>query len=298
MAASIEHLWCRELWNDFAHQLIESPGRVNKAAKVLMASIDYFQSLEKLYEDRSLLTTASFHERVSSLEHRRHLLAYRFLLSRLGACGVDNEREKSNEKRRLHAVFARARGRPYAPLLEGYVNALRAGHVSERTIRLYAAVTQKFCESAAVDTTVPCSSGAIAQYLAHSPGSASSLSRFICYCRDVLGWQISMPSKATLAFNDVTAQRSLIGLRNALEAVAGRSVGDLRLVEVVRIISVATGLSKKYLLRSGAVDPLEKGVVLISKVARIESGHLLYPYAVRWRELIAKRESFIDISGP
>lgn len=289
LVAALEQPWCRAMWDAFVEHLLDTEAYLSKASKLLTSAIGYFQMIESAFQERDRLTSVSLHEAIASPVHRQHLIAYRFVLEALGGEGADDARAKANEARRLNAVLARAAGRPYVPLLEAFVKSLRSAGKADRTVRLYAGVAQAFCERAAVTPKRPWSSSAVVEYLKHTPGAAASLSAFVTFCRDQQQWDVSMPSKAARRADQARADRTVDRLRSALAKVRGKPVEDLKLLEVVRVISAATGLPMNRLTSARPEAPTQQAAVTLAEDACIEPGHLLHPYAVRWRTLIAAR---------
>lgn len=203
--------WCRELWDAFVHQLTQTPGQLSKASARITASLQYFKQIDSKFASREDVTGASLHEEIDSPTHRRNLLAYRFLLRKVDAAGAADAREESNEARRLGDVLARASGSTYAEILAGYVKALQAAGMNPKSTRLYAGVAQSFCEHGNVHATRAWAPSAVLDFLMGTPGAANSLSRFVTYCRTVLGWEVAMPSKASREAARAASTRSGMG---------------------------------------------------------------------------------------
>jgi hypothetical protein len=290
LRAGLEHSWCQDLWDEFARRLIGSRQHLHKASKILAASLPYFQVVDGIFEERSEITADALHELIASPVHRRHLLAYRFFLVALGVRNANEVRDQFNEARRLEAILVRAQGRAYAPLLENFVDALRAKGVASRTIRLYTGVAQNFCERSCATAESAWAPQAILEFLQHTPGAASSLSAFVGFCRRYKGWSVRIPDKQTLQMQVGFGQHAVARLKKALSSVEGRSVESLKLMEVVRVMSAATGLASRALL-SASIDASEHsgGTIVLSEEAQIAPGHPLYPYARQWLRLIGSR---------
>ena len=290
LIAGLEKPWCRAMWEGFANHVLQTDVYLSKASRLLSSSIAYFQMVEAAFEAREMLTPVSLHEAIDSSMHRRHLLAYRFVLGLVGHEGAIEARDLASEARRLKTVLDRAAGRPYLPLLNGYIRSLQSAGKANRTVRLYAGVAQAFCERAAVTLKHAWAPGAVVEYLKHTPGSAASLSAFISFCREQQQWEVSMPSKAARRTEQARADKSVDRLSRALAKVRGRPVDALKLLEVSRVISAATGLplSKLTSVRLRAMADVGAGVH-VGDDARIDPGHLLHPYAVRWQQLISAR---------
>lgn len=252
----------------------------------------YFQAIELAINDRDKLDSNSLHAAISSPVHRRHLLAYRFLIKTLGEQGAIAAREESNEARRLEAILVRAEGKAYAQLLKDFVDAQRVKGTANRTIRLYAGVAQSFCERADASSDAGWRQGAVLVFLKHTPGAASSLSAFVGFCRRHKGWDVSMPSKQVQRELAGVGQHAEDRLRKALTATLDRPVGDLKLFEVARVIAAATGLSLRNLIGATTVGPEGgDGSIFLAVDAQIVPGHPLHPYAVRWRALLDLRQA-------
>lgn len=291
LGAGLEDVWCRDLWAAFTGELIADDKRLSNVRSIVDASIDYFRLLESKFDSREAITSRALHEAIDSPVHRTYLLAYRFLLNVLGLDAAEEDRVQSNEERRLAQILSRANALPSAGLLAGYVEQLRCSGLPLRTVRLYASVAQKFCErtGAALDRCWP--AGAIQTYLVHTPGAANSLYKFVGHCRRTHGWDVSMPPKATLKHGPAAAAKAVDRMRLALGRVAGRPVGDLKLMEVSRVIAAATGLKLQQLVAGKhapmAVEDLK--AIKLADDAVIEPGHPLHPFARRWVDLIALR---------
>lgn len=290
LGAGLERAWCREIWDAFATQLIGSSGHLHKASKVLTKSLPYFQAIERACEEQSNLSISALHAEIASPVHRKNLLAYRFILETLGSQGAKEARDHSNEIRRLNAILLRACGTTYAPLLEEFVAELRAKGTADRTVRLYAGVAQTFCERIGASSEAAWGPDAILAFLGHTPGAASSLSAFVGFCRRAKNWEVSMPRKQVRREQVGVGQHAVDRLHKALETTKGRRVEDLKLLEVVRVISAATGLSSRELVGAGIVnnDSAEDDITL-SADTKVAPGHPLYPYARQWRLLLKSR---------
>lgn len=290
LQAGLEQPWCRELWEGYVAVLTTPPSPLVKASARVSAAFPYFQLVDAAFKHREQLTVRALHTAIDSPTHRRHLLAYRFLLGQLGTSDAAPARDKSNEARRLAEVMARASGRPYQPLLQAYVETLQRAAVADKTVRLYAGVAQSFCERAGVTTQKPWRREAVVSFLADTPGAANSLSRFVTHCRTTQSWDVTMPSKADRGAGKAKLERSVDRLRRALNAVRGRPVEELKFLELVRVISAATGLTMTRLASARAADAtFDAAAVAIDSDTRIEPGHLLHPYAVRWQRLLELR---------
>jgi hypothetical protein len=293
LGASLEHLWCRELWSDFAAWLTADNARVDKASSSLDSAADYFRLIESGFDGREAITGDSMHRRIASPIHRRHLLAYRFVLKTLNLVEAAEDRASANEDRRLAQILAQSSGLACAELLEAYTTHLQGSGVAHRTVRLYAGVALRFCETARADSTAGWKSGSIQRFLQHTPGAASSLSKFITYCRSVRGWDVAMPPKQVIRSAGADVKRSVERMRRALSRVDGRQVNDLKLKEVSRVIAAATGLTLRELLSASGFHGAssDSHVITLSQDARIEPGHPLHPYATRWAALIEIRRA-------
>lgn len=319
--------WSRSLWDSFVDKVCQHdarrPAAGSKAPRLVAASIEYFQLLEKSFAELSSaaeLTGAALHARMPSAMHRKHLLAYRFLSQGLDVEQLAMEREQASEQWRLAQILERAAGTAYEPLLRSFVEALSASSKSIRTTRLYLGVAQSFCarvmppnQAESLDS-VPWSTDAVEQFIMHSPGSAASLGSFLTHCRERHGWDTRVPTRARIASlrstpirsgassvaaggasarqDTSTAREALRRVREALQLAAGRPVDTLTLVPVIKLLSAATGLSQRH-LRSAVGDGAWKHgrPVVLGTDAVIPVGHPLYPYAVRWQQLLGQRSA-------
>lgn len=297
LGAALEQSWTIGVWFGFADTLINSANRIRKAARVLRASLPYFVGIDDIVAEIGVPTAAELHRRIPSADHRRHLLAYRYVLGVIGDEGAATAREESTERTRLAEVLDRARAKRYETLLVAYVEQLRGGSVALKTVRLYAGVAQSFCERARVGPERPWADAAIKAFLRDTPGAANSLSRFVSFCRGHFGWEVRMPSKRERQHEQARASRDVERLRRALQKVDARPVSELKLLDVARVISAATGVPLRSLTSAREVDSLASGSVLVNEDASIEPGHRLYPYTLRWQQLIAQR-CVRSVTGP
>lgn len=299
LGASLEQVWCRELWLGFTDTLIGDAQRLSKAKKLIEAAVEYFRLLEGNFSVRNAITSASLHQVIDSPVHRRHLLAYRFLVDTLELRDTVEDRGTANEDRRLADILMRCSDLPSNELLRDYVEHLRADSVSQRTVRLYAGVAQRFCESANADSIHGWPEGAVVRFLQHTPGAANSLSKFVTYCRRVHGWESFMPSKAAIRNSPGHAKRSVDRMRRALSRVQGRPAQELKLLEVSRIIAAATGLPLRQLANAEGTNVCREGAktIVLATDAHIEPGHPLHPFAIRWAALIASRAALTGMDG-
>lgn len=289
LGAALEHAWARDAWRGFSDSLIGSDSHVKRAARVLDASLSYFEKLDDIAEEIGTITVGRLHESITSADHRRHLLAYRYVLGRIGEDGAAEAREEAAEAKRLDEVLSRAQGKRYEALVVAYVRQLRACSLAGKTVRLYAGVAQSFCERARVGAERPWTDAAIKTFLQQTPGAANSLSRFVSFSRHHLGWDVRMPSKGEWQHDQARATRDVERLRRTLRKLGPRPVTELKLLEVARVISVATGVPMRTLSAAKQVSSTTSGGILVSDDAHIEPGHRLYAYALRWQQLIARR---------
>lgn len=299
LGASLGQLWCRELWARFAEWLTDDMSRLDNASSSLDSAIDYFRLIESSFDGREALTGDAMHRKIASPIHRRHLLAYRFVLRTLGLVDAAEDRSSANEERRLERIMAQSSGLACSGLLQAYVTYLQGSGVAQRTVRLYAGVALRFCETARADSTAGWKLGSVERYLQHTPGAASSLSKFITYCRRERGWQVVMPPKQAIRRTGADAKRSVERMRRALAKADGRQVEQLMLMEVSRVIAAATGLTLRELLSASGFHGVasDTQVITLSQDARIEPGHPLHPYATRWAALIEIRRATKDSGG-
>lgn len=290
LRAGLERPWCHDLWDGFAGELIGSKRHLHKASKILAASLPYFQIVECAFEARSSITSEALHASIASPVHRRHLLAYRFFLDALGVQDAKKARDRFNETRRLEEILVRAQNSAYASLLADFVEALRVKGTASRTIRLYAGVAQTFCARSGTTADRAWKPQSILEFLQHTPGAANSLSAFVGFCRRYKGWSVVMPNKQTLGEQVGLGQHAVVRLKKALASVEGRTAESLKLLEVVRVMSAATGLPARALL-SANIGAREHsgGIIVLSDEAQIAPGHPLYPYAWQWLRLIGSR---------
>lgn len=240
--------------------------------------------------DGGKLDNGVLHSAIDSPVHRQHLLAYRFLVQRIGDDAAQAARDLGNEARRLRVVLDRASGKPYELLLNEFVEALLAKGTAARTLRLYTGVAQTFCERIGADSRSGWEKGAVLVFLQHTPGVAASLSPFVGFCRRQKGWDVSIPSKQVRREMLGAGQHAADRLRKALDLVKGRSVSDLKLLEVVRVISAATGLSSRSLVSAHVAIKEGTGAsIRLDADAEIAPGHPLHPYADHWRHLLSLR---------
>ncbi len=289
LGAGLEHAWTCDAWRGFSDSLIGSDSHVKKAARVLGASLSYFEKLDDIAEEIGAPTLGRLHESITSADHRRHLLAYRYVLGRIGEDGAAEARVEAAERIRLEEVLSRAKGKRYEALLIAYVQQLRTGSLAVKTVRLYAGVAQSFCERARASAERPWTDTAIKIFLQQTPGAASSLSRFVSFCRRHLGWDIRMPSKREWQHDEARASRDVERLRRILRKLGPRPISELKLLEVSRLISAATGVPMRTLSSAKQVSRTTSGGVFVDDNARIEPGHRLYPYVHRWQQLVERR---------
>jgi len=291
LAVSLEEDWCRALWADFTSSLIGDEKRLNTVRARVDASIEYFVLIEAAFDSPEAVTSAALHHAIDSPMHRTHLLAYRFLVNKFGLEATADERDVSNEARRLADILDRAAGSPSADLLNGYVAKLQVMGLAPRTVRMYAGVAEKFCERVGATAGRCWSVGAIESFLKHTPGAANSLSKFVNHCRRQHGWDVRMPSKSILKNSPRAARQAVDRMRRALSGVDGRPADELKLLEVSRVIAAATGLTLRHLVAAQNVElpGSDAEPIKLGDDAVIEPGHPLHPFARRWKALIAIR---------
>ncbi|WP_288051897.1 hypothetical protein [Acidiphilium sp.] len=105
LGAALEQSWTIGVWFGFADTLINSANRIRKAARVLRASLPYFEGIDDIVAEIGVPTAAELHRRIPSTDHRRHLLAYRYVLGVIGDEGAATAREEATERTRLAEVL-------------------------------------------------------------------------------------------------------------------------------------------------------------------------------------------------
>lgn len=195
LAGRLEADWVRRLWATFAEDLLRPPAKVNRAASTLTRAHEYFLLLERTFRDQEALTAAALHRRIPSSTHRSYLLSYRHVLAKLELAGADVERAASTEEARILAIVARAAGTGHAQIIASYRDALRQAQVPLRTARLYLSVAQAFAAKAGLSEGVPCAQDSLEIHIKQSPGSRASLSRFVRFGVEKLGWTVKLPPK-------------------------------------------------------------------------------------------------------
>lgn len=291
LGASFEQPWCRDLWLAFVSSLSGDPERLTKLSKIIDSSIKYFAQIEGAFSSLQEISGESLHREIESETHRKHLLAYRFLTETHGLKETAEARDSANEDRRLSIILERGASLPSSELLIGYVKSLQAESLAQKTVRLYAGVAQRFCESANADSAQGWPRDAVEQYLQSTPGAANSLSKFVMYCRSEYGWEHSMPSKGAIRNSPGYEKRSVERMRRVLSQVQGKPAQQLKLMEVSRIIAAATGLPLRQLVGAQSVELSEQDprTIVLAKDALIAPGHPLHPFVARWSALIAMR---------
>lgn len=305
-AAELEGEAARSLWQGFvATQLADrtdNPKRVKQVAH----AVGFFRLLDQAFKKVTDIDTTSMMQKIDGRELRRYLIASTYVIQTL-RLDLAQERDRATEARRTKAIIDRANAKKgdAGSTLRSYAVWLVAQDVAPRTARMYLRAAESFGHHVTLSDPGWAQEQLI-RYLKKSPGNRASLTRFVSYCRKVLGWDVKMVSEAAIA--TATGPRSPITrqveqLRKAIAVASKMEENTMPTKTVARILSLALDLPTAVLLRArnaGDVVVREDGTIEVAADAALKPSDTLYPYARRWAALgrrYRQQKRLADMNG-
>lgn len=291
ISAQLEQAWARTLWNSFIEQQValgvESPALRKRIAN----AAQYFIELERAFASQAEITSSTLASHIEGSAHRKYLLASRFVVEQLSLDAFTESREVVSECRRIQDILTRSQGSPFAGLLEDFATQLKRENTASRTTRLYLRAAEAFCLNACVDLVGPWQERALVNHLRHFPGSANSLSRFVSYCKASKGWDVYMPEKTKWRDSSKHIKKTLAIVKAAFHTASQRSVEEMPLKDVAKLLSAALGVPATRLLHTKESPdyPSTGGSILVTEEGLVEPGDPLHPFARRWADLTNRR---------
>lgn len=287
VAVELEAMWCRELWQAFVEHMLSDDSSSPQIKSRVEHAAEFFRELSQLFPSRDKFAAELMIQKVGSKFFRRHLLASRFVISKLGASEFEEKRGRSVEQQRIANILDRSGDGAYVTSLSIYAQWLTDHKVEVRTARLYLRAAEGFCASCRFDGATAWTEPAIIEYLKGSPGQAASLGRFVTYCRKQRGWDVRIPPKA-LWKQDPGMAKDVSNLRKSIRALATKPSDALTTKDLARVLSLALDIPAVQLIRERSMVGVARrmdGAIEIYKDAAIEKSHPLYRFALRWADL-------------
>ena len=224
---TLEHTWAQALYAEFATWLDRQAGARMRLAAQYRAQAPLFERLDALYPCAEAIDATSLLTHFDVATLRRHLLATRFLQHRLGVILTEAAKREAVERSRVHEILLAAKRRPWHDTLTSYVAWLQSKGTETRTMRLYLRAASNLHEHAKrVDGDID--SADVVRYLRTTPGSRSSLFRYLGFGRDTQGWSARVPTSTkprpdtAQRLSALLAQVELVGVSQATPAVLER----------------------------------------------------------------------------
>ena len=288
VAAEFESVWLRELWHAFVEGQLAGDCSAPQLRAQTSHAADFFRELGRTFKTAEAINAKSLTASVSSKILRAHLLASRFIVSKLELTQFDDARALRSEHLRIANILDQGGDRPYKAVLAVYADWLANQKIAIRTRRMYVRAAENFCAHCQLDGSSAWPVQGLIDYLIASPGQAASLGRFVTYCQIELNWNVRMPAKTLWHRVPDNTKRDLKLLQKIVKSMEEKVASKITTQELGRLFSLALGVSASQLLRerrSAGVRRHDGGAIEIMPAALIGPSHPLYRYAQRWADL-------------
>lgn len=192
LASSLSHDWAKSLCIGFANWLWQRHKQAPNLCARYRANHLIVQQLDATFVEVADVSSKALLSNFGTATIRRHLLLFQYLQEALGFHISQQEKSDASDAQRIHQNLLDNRNEPWASILKGYVGWLEDQNVSLRTRRLYLSTAASFCR--AVKLKPPSWNDKSAhKFLQTNPGCVANTSKFVTYCKNVLGWSAEMP---------------------------------------------------------------------------------------------------------
>jgi hypothetical protein len=279
----LTHPWCRDLYVAYALWLGEHQAHLPIVAQRFAKHFALFQRLDAAFETLEEITAESLVANIPPAETRAYVWPMRFLMNHRGIILSRRTKQERCETDRCEAIVERTRDEPWAGLLHAYATWLTAEETSLLTKRLYLRAAESFCQAAELDSTSAWSAPTLISYLRRHRGHRASLCRFVSYCRDVVGWDVSMPSKAAVGVVEAVNPETVDRLQHALSHTTAKGVEVASVSDLQRALGIALGFTQQELAASTwrFEMSVDQGYLIIDQ-QRILLPPELIPVAAAW----------------
>lgn len=280
--------WTATLWSSFASWAHErDPGSPRTLSTVKSSQI-FFERLEAHFCALTDISAIALLRVFSTAELRRHLLASRFVVARLGLELSAEAKRDAADADRIRAIALNAKRTPHEQIIAGYLGYLDQRDLSARTTRMYLSTAATFCKAEKVGEQAWCP-GQLERYLQKNKGAKNNLTRFVTYCREVLHWDVSMPSRSQPVRSLVDPMQSVNKLTRLLRRVDAEGLDKASKQTVISILSTSLGFASATFSKLSREDLqiADSSVSLTVTNERVVLPAQLWPYARRLADLLA-----------
>lgn len=192
LASSLSHDWAKSLCIGFANWLWQRHKQAPNLCAKYRTNHLIIQQLDATFVEVADISSKALLSNFGTAAIRRHLLLFKYLQEALGFHISQQEKSDASDAQRIHQNLLDNRSQPWASILIGYVSWLEDQKVLLRTRRLYLSTVVSFCQAVKIKTAFWDEKNAY-KFLRTNPGCEANTSKFVTYCRDVLGWRVAMP---------------------------------------------------------------------------------------------------------
>ncbi|MDQ1835285.1 hypothetical protein [Massilia scottii] len=284
--------WVANLWSGFASWVYgRSPASPRILALVRSHQV-FFERVDTHFTELTDISELSLLDQFGTAELRRHLLASRYIATRLNLEVSPEAKRDSADADRVEAIVIAATRAPYGEIIAGYLCHLNNRSLTARTTRMYLSTASSFCASENVGA-VPWSPGQLERYLEHNKGAKNNLSGFVTYCREVLQWEVTVPGTTTQVRGLTDPSRSVTKLERLLKKADEVGIDKVTKQTVASILSTSLGFSASTIsaarVEDFAISPTR--VLLTLAKEEIELPIELWPFAKRLAQLLLDRST-------
>lgn len=280
---ALSHPWCRDLYVAYALWLGEHQAHIPIVAQRFAKHFTFFVRLDAAFETLEEITAESLVAEIPPAEIREYVWPMRFLANHRGIILSRRNKQERCENDRCDAIIERTRDESWADMLQAYATWLTAQETSLLTKRLYLRAAESFCQEARLNGSTAWTTAALIGYLKRHRGHRASLCRFVSYCRDVVGWDVSMPSKAAAGLVEAVVPETIDRLHQALNHITAEGVEVVALSDLQRALGIALGFTQDEMIEtSWRFEMSADQGHLVTDQQRILLPSELIPIAAAW----------------
>lgn len=279
--------WAATLWAGFANWVHErNPGSPRALASVKASQV-FFERLDTHFRAVTDISADALLRAFSTSELRRHLLASRFVTSRLGLEISADAKQDSADADRIRSIVIEATRSAHEQLITGYLAYLDKRQLSTRTTRMYLSTAATFCATEEISDKA-WAPGQLERYLQTNKGAKNNLTGFVTFCRQILRWDVSMPTGYAPVRSLADPMKSVKKLKDLLKKVQDHGLEKTNKQTVASIISTSLGFATSTIssLQKKDLQVTATRVSLTVAGETIDLPAELWPYAERFTHLL------------
>lgn len=249
----------------------------------------FFERLDTSFECDHSITQTTLLQQFSTGELRRFQLPMTFFNQHVGLTVSETAKQNASDEDRIVATLFKAKSTECAAQLAQFKDRLVEKGLQLKTVRMYLATAAAFCEARQWKAE-QCTNGQIEHFLAARPGVRNNLSPFVAFCREALGWDVSMPQRGGGLASITRPSRTVEQLRVLIDQVAKKGIEDADRKTLAAILALALGVAKATILRlpSTAITVNDDAVELQLGDERVALPAELVPYGVHYARFCAQ----------